>query len=297
MHRSTITAAAVAAFFAVGLGASGPDWQSAVDKAARSSLEARVVVLDIDSGRLLAAHRLDEAARTLSAPGSTLKPLVLYGLLAAGRWGPERRVTCNRRLVVAGRGLACAHPPSPPFDAREALAWSCNSYFAEVARSMRPGELGALLRPTGLLDTTGLARGEATAKFHEPRTMDAEQLAVLGVDGVLVTPLELATAYRWLARGMAAHPESIGAKTVRAGLEDSASFGMAGPASLGGVPVAGKTGTAANAVASQTHGWFVGLAPAEKPEVVVAVYLPAGRGVDAARVAGELLAASPLRKP
>lgn len=292
-----MTALAIAALFSVCLGASEPGWQSAVDKAARSAPAARVVVLDVVSGRLLAAHRLDEAARTLAAPGSTLKPLVLYGLLAAGRWSPERRVACDRQLAVAGHRLACAHPPAPPFDARQALTWSCNSYFAEVARSMHTGELGALLRPSGLLGATSLARGEATAEYHEPRTVDAEQLAVLGVDGVRVTPLELAAAYRWLAREMAAHPDSISAQTVRAGLEDSASFGMAGPASLGGVPVAGKTGTADNAAASQTHGWFVGLAPAESPRVVIAVYLPAGRGVDAAHFAGELLAASPLRKP
>jgi cell division protein FtsI/penicillin-binding protein 2 len=41
----------------------------------------------------------------------------------------------------------------------------------------------------------------------------------------------------------------------------------------------------------------VGLAPAESPRVVIAVYLPAGRGSDAALVAAKLLAHSPLRKP
>jgi cell division protein FtsI/penicillin-binding protein 2 len=78
---------------------------------------------------------------------------------------------------------------------------------------------------------------------------------------------------------------------------DSASFGMAGAASLGGVPVAGKTGTASAESGGATHGWFVGLAPAESPRVVIAVYLPAGRGSDAALVAAKLLAHSPLRKP
>ena len=78
-------------------------------------------------------------------------------------------------------------------------------------------------------------------------------------------------------------------------MQDSASFGMARQAGLGGVPVAGKTGTAEGAASSQTHGWFAGLAPAGKPQVVVVVYLPAGRGADAARVAAELLVAvSPL---
>ena len=284
---------AVSAFSQTG----APAWQSAVDRAAREAPEARIVVLDLASGRLLAAHRLDDAARTLAAPGSTLKPLVLYGLVSAGRWNPASRVACNRQLVVAGLRLACAHPLAPPFDAREALTWSCNTYFAAVARTLHPGALGQLLRPTGLLGSTGLAHDEAVAEFREPDSGDAEQLTLLGVKGVRVTPLELATAYRWLAMELAAHPNSDAAQVVREGLEDSASFGMAGQASLGGIVVMGKTGTAEGIQSSRTHGWFVGLAPAKKPKVAIAVYLPAGRGADAAHVAGEILANAPLERP
>jgi cell division protein FtsI/penicillin-binding protein 2 len=275
-----------------------PGWQAAVDQAARAAPDARILVLDLATGRLLASHRLSEAARTLAAPGSTLKPLVLYGLIAAGRWQPARRIACDRKLIVAGHSLACTHPAAPPFDAREALTWSCNSYFAQVARSLEPLELGRLLRPTGLLGATGLAENaastEAEAEFREPMNADAAQLALLGVEGIRVTPLELAAAYRWLALEISAHPRSLAAQVVRAGIEDSASFGMARSAGMGGVPVAGKTGTAEGAPSSQTHGWFAGLAPAGKPQVVVVVYLPAGRGADAASVAAQLLSQSPL---
>ena len=55
-----------------------PTWNSAVAHAARFAPQARIVVLDVATGHLLAASRLSEAARTLAAPGSTLKPLVLY---------------------------------------------------------------------------------------------------------------------------------------------------------------------------------------------------------------------------
>ncbi len=276
---------------------SGHSWQSAVDKAAPELPEARIVVLDLASGRLIASRQFTDATRTLAAPGSTLKPLVLYQLIAAGRWNPETRVACDRKLMVGGHRLACTHPSAPPYDARDALTWSCNSYFAAVARTLATGELGRLLRPTGLLSATGIAPAEAVAEFREPNSTDAEQLALLGVSGVRVTPLELAAAYRWLGHELAAHPDSEAAQVVRAGLADSASFGMAGAASLGGVAVLGKTGTAEGIASSQSHGWFVGLAPAQKPKVVVAVYLPAGRGTDAARVAGEILAHAPLERP
>lgn len=269
-----------------------------MDQATRLTPEARILVVDLATGRLLASHRISEAAHTLAAPGSTLKPLLLYNLIASGRWDPDRRIACERKLVVAGRGLACTHPAAPPFDARQALAWSCNSYFANVARSLEAGDLGPLLRPTGLLAVTGIAGTtaptEAAAEFREPANATELQLAVLGVAGIRITPLELATAYRWLALQMAAHPDTKAALVVRAGIEDSANFGMARQAAAAGVSVAGKTGTAEGAASSQTHGWFAGIAPADKPQVVVVVYLPAGRGTEAARVAAELLSHSPL---
>jgi len=295
LNRRIAIAASVAAFAAIAIAAPPPAWRIAVDHAAMTAPAARIVVVDIATGRLLATHHLDEARRTLAAPGSTLKPLILYSVLASNRWDSNRRIVCNRRLVLAGHRLACSHPTAPPFDAREALTWSCNTYFAEVARSFGPGELGAILRPSGLLGESGLARDEAIAEFSEPRSVETTQLTALGVAGIRVTPLELAAAYRWLARELAIHADSVAAQTVRAGLEDSASFGMAGPASLGGVPVAGKTGTAENVSSIQTHGWFVALAPSANPQVVIAIYLPAARGAGAARLAADLLAASPLR--
>jgi len=285
-------------------GKSGPEfvpasagWQPAVRSAARLSPEARIVVLDVATGRLLAANHLAEAARTLATPGSTLKPLVLYGLVSAGRWDPSRRIACTRNLTISGRSMNCSHPPADAMDARTALAWSCNTYFAAVAGTLAPDELRKVLTPTGLLTTTGLATNEAIAGFRDPRTQDETRLALLGVEGVRVTPLELAAAYRWLALQLAAQPGSQAAKVVEAGLADSASFGMAGAAGLGGVPVAGKTGTAGFEPGSQTHGWFAGFAPSIAPRVVIIVYLPAGHGSDAARVAAELLAHSLLRHP
>ncbi len=276
---------------------SGLNWDRAVADAAHRAPDARVVVLDIATGHLLAANHLAESARTLAAPGSTLKPLVLYGLVAARHWDASRRIACSRKLRIAGRALNCSHPPAGPMDAREALTWSCNTYFAGLAGTLAQGELRGLLAPTGLLTQTGLASNEAMAVFREPQSTDQNRLALLGVDGVLVTPLELATAYRWLARQFTANPDSVATKVVQEGLADSASFGMAGAASLGGVPVAGKTGTASTVEGGQTHGWFIGLAPSGSQRAVIAVYLPAGHGSDAARVAADVLAHSPLGRP
>jgi cell division protein FtsI/penicillin-binding protein 2 len=272
-------------------------WQRAVEQLAREAPEARVLVLEIGSGRLLASARLGEAIRMPATPGSTLKPLILYFALANGLWSPEQRVACTRQLQIGGHRLNCSHPIADPMNAQQALTWSCNSYFAELAGRLTPRQLRQALSERGLLAATGLTQPEDMADFREPRTREQVQLAALGVEGIRVTLPELAEAYRSLAAEMTAHPETAATKTVSAGVADSASFGMAGAASLGGVPVAGKTGTASAESGGATHGWFVGLAPAGSPQVVVAVYLPTGHGSDAALVAAKLLEHSPLRKP
>jgi cell division protein FtsI/penicillin-binding protein 2 len=271
-----------------------PEWSLAIAQA--SAPQARIVVVDIATGHLLASSPMPNVARTLVAPGSTLKPLVLYSLIADHRWDPSRRIACTRKLTVAGRSLNCSHPPSDPMDARQALAWSCNSYFANVTDAIPLGQLRSILAATGLLSQTGLAPSETTASFRDPRTADETRLTLLGVDGVRVTPLELASAYRWLALQMAAHPASPAAQTVQSGLADSASFGIAGAASLGGVPVLGKTGTANLGPGTPSHGWFAGLAPAGNPQAVIVVYLPQGHGANAAQVAADILAHSPLKR-
>jgi len=320
-------AAAQAPIHAAPPAAPADRWPATVAHAARLNPDARILVLDIASGRLLASAHLPESARTLAAPGSTLKPLLLYSLIASHRWDPDRRIACTRHLHIEGRSLDCSHPPLPtPPNATEALTWSCNTYFAALAATIPPAQLRSLLAPTGLLTQTGLVPQnltEATATFRDPTTTSATQLTALGVDTIRVTPLELAAAYRWLALQIIQNPDAQAAQpsaasVVLSGLADSASFGIAGPASLGGVPIAGKTGTANLGPGTPSHGWFVGFAPAArptessptpdtrdprpqtpdpKPTVVLCIYLPSGHGSDAARVAATVLAASPLAHP
>jgi stage II sporulation protein D len=284
----------------LGLSAAPASWSGAIASVTRANPQARIVILDIATDRL-ASSNLNQAARTLAAPGSTLKPIALYQLIAAGRWNPERRLACTRKLTVAGRSLSCSHPASDPMDARQALAWSCNTYFAAVAATLNPGELRSVLAPSGLLSQTGLSKpgpspSEATAVFRDPRTPDDNQLALLGVDDIRITPLELAAAYRWLALALAAHSDSIAAQVVQAGLADSAGFGIAAAASSSGIAVAGKTGTANLGAGTPSHGWFAGLVPAAHPTAVIVVYLPEGHGANAASIAASVLAGSPLAR-
>jgi cell division protein FtsI/penicillin-binding protein 2 len=65
---------------------------------------------------------------------------------------------------------------------------------------------------------------------------------------------------------------------------------MAHAANIEGMEIAGKTGTASSQKSARTHGFFVGYAPAEKPEIVVEVFLEQGNGEDAAAAARTIFA-------
>ncbi len=58
-----------------------------------------------------------------------------------------------------------------------------------------------------------------------------------------------------------------------------------------GITATGKTGTAPGLNTPYSHGFFVGYAPADKPEIVLVVYLEHSRGVDAAAIAGPIFTA------
>jgi penicillin-binding protein A len=73
------------------------------------------------------------------------------------------------------------------------------------------------------------------------------------------------------------------AAAVRDMMISSVASGAASNARIVGVQVAGKTGTAQNGVKDPYTLWFTGFAPADNPQVVVAVVVEngGGRGQDA----------------
>jgi cell division protein FtsI/penicillin-binding protein 2 len=260
--------------------------QRATDRAMETRIGA-MVVADVATGQILAAAALDLAAHRLARPGSTVKPFVLMALLESGKLDARQRLVCRRPLRIGGVRMDCAHPASVvDLDAEEAIAYSCNSYFAEAATRLSGAELVQSLRRAGLDSASGLAEEEATGRIETPRDREMLQLEALGDRGIEVTALELLGAYRKLAlqKRSGAGADEVDAP-VFAGLDQSVAYGMAHAANVEGMKIAGKTGTAASRESAKTHGFFVGYAPAEKPEIVVVVYLERGNGADAAGVA------------
>ena len=256
-----------------------------------------VVVINVVSGKILARSNLDVAAQRLAQPGSALKPFVLMELLASGRVKPEQRLMCRRPLYVAGRRMDCSHPEGiESLDAPDAIAYSCNSYFAAMANRLSNDELALVFRRAGFTSPTHLASIEATGTVLRARDEPELQLQVLGHWGIEVTPLELLAAYRNLALQKLRNPDLqnhdlptgslASAAPVFDGLERAVRYGVAHAAQPHTTTAAGKTGTASGANTRHTHGFFVGYSPADKPEIAIVVYLERGRGIDAAAIAG-----------
>jgi penicillin-binding protein A len=250
-----------------------------------------VVVMDVASGKILAQAHLEVAAQRVEPPGSTVKPFVLMELLQKGRIDPEQHMVCRRPLYIGGKRMDCSHPASiTSLDAPDAIAYSCNTYFSTVATRLSPGELADLYRRIGFTSPAGLAPDEASGRIRTANEPSQLQLQALGEWGIEITPLELLAAYQKLAR-QKLKGDLGAAAPVFDGLERAVKYGVAHGAQPVGITAAGKTGTAASARTPATHGFFVGYAPADKPEIVVMVYLERGRGMDAAAIAGPLITA------
>jgi cell division protein FtsI/penicillin-binding protein 2 len=136
----------------------------------------------------------------------------------------------------------------------------------------------------------------------------AKARATVGEGSILVTPAQLLLAYSaaatggpvyrlWerssepagaphLSRRVRLQPQTLG--TLRAGFKQCVESGTCQGVAVPSVEVAGKTGTAT--AIGGSHAWFVGYAPADKPEVAMVVFLERGTGAaDAAPLAGQIL--------
>jgi penicillin-binding protein 2 len=256
-----------------------------------TSRAGAAVVLDVASGKILAQWHLNVAAQRLEQPGSTVKPFVLMELLEKEKINPDQHVICHRPLYIGGMRMDCSHPASvTSLDARDAIAYSCNTYFATVATRLSPGELAEMYKHVGFTSPSGLTDNEAVGSISAPADQGQLQLQALGEWGIEVTPLELLAAYHSLAR-QKLKSEDLRTAPVFDGLERAVKYGVAHGAQPIGTTAAGKTGTAAGLKTPATHGFFVGYAPADKPEIVVLVYLEHGRGMDAAAIAGPVMTA------
>jgi peptidoglycan glycosyltransferase len=68
------------------------------------------------------------------------------------------------------------------------------------------------------------------------------------------------------------------------------SSGTGTAAQIPGIAVAGKTGTAQHATGAAPHAWFIGFAPAQDPQIAVAVLVEDGGSAGSEATGGRVAA-------
>jgi len=251
-------------------------------------------------------------AGDLDPPGSTFKLVVASAALESGNYTADSEFPNPSTLQLpqssnfinnASRG-PCG--PGENVTLANALRLSCNIPFAELGGELGYREILDQAMAFGFNESVSVPLRSTPSNY--PRVLDAPStlLSAFGQDEVRASPLQMAMVSMAIANGgtiMAPNlVESIvspdltpietftptvfnqaisqqTAATMTDLMVSAVSTGVASNARIDGVDVAGKTGTAQNAADDPYSLWFTGFAPAEDPQVVVAVVVQNGGGL------------------
>ena len=247
--------------------------------------QGAAVVLDVQTGQILASYRMDVAARREASPGSSIKPFTLMTLIEAGVVNEHTALICPRVVRIGKRTFDCSHEVlTGPLNAVAALAYSCNHFFTRLSESLPLDALARAFSRFGFNSLTGKWQTEVPGTVQLPASRQGMQLMSIGTEDIAVTPLAMAEAYRQLALRLRAQEKTTELRILSEGLRAVVTTGTGKLAASKRVAVSGKTGTASG------HGWFAGFVPSDRPEIVVVVFIERGTGpADAAPIAGRIL--------
>lgn len=144
-----------------------------------------------------AAPLLDRVCQGLYAPGSAFKPAVAAAALTAGI-DPAATVNCTGRYgFYSGYQPGCLqYGHGGPVDLRTALEYSCNIFFYDVGRRLGVDVFSTMARQLGLATPTGVeiteAQGRLTWSSDENYQAGLTLMAAIGQGNTAVTPLQLA---------------------------------------------------------------------------------------------------------
>src|SRR5215216_2327068 len=123
---------------------------AALQEAANSALANRngtIIIMDARTGRVRAIVNPELAYAQALMPGSAIKPFTALAALRAGLIDESSRTVCPGRFTGLNFSLSCVHKDHlPPFSASQAIAYSCNYYFATAGQRLGRDQLVATLR-------------------------------------------------------------------------------------------------------------------------------------------------------
>lgn len=270
---------------------------------------------------------INRVAQGLYPPGSTMKIITAAAALENGV-NPDQKIRVDDPYQADRswgdyfvRSSSGAHGD---FDMSLAFQRSENIYFAKLGLTIGGAKLAEYAKRFGIGRAPALDIPAAKGQLSNAASLDRPTLVAdtsYGQGELLTSPLQMCLVAATVANhGVQVQPhygtlirDSSGGvlRTIGGGAGDQviradtaakltgylvaaveAPGAFAFGAKIAGVHVAGKTGTAENP-SGTPHGWFVGFAPAEDPQVAVAVIIEnAGQGgVDAAPLGGAVMRA------
>ena len=145
---------------------------SVLQEAATAALgqrEGTIIVMDAQSGRIRALVNPKTAFAEAAMPGSTMKPFTALAALRAGLIDQDSRTVCPGRFTGLDFSLACVHADHlPPFTPSQAIAYSCNYYFATLGQRLGRDDLIQTLRSFGFGQLAAPRRsGRSTAAMRD----------------------------------------------------------------------------------------------------------------------------------
>ncbi len=256
----------------------------------------------------------NRAISSAYAPGSTFKLITSLAAQEAGKFDPNRTVYCPGFYQVGKRKSKClGHHGSIAY--HEALVKSCNTYFSALAVDIGENVIRNEALACGLNAQTGIDVGaeyrgliptdDWIAKHRKPAKWYMGDTVNLGIGQgeVATTPLQMANLAALVGmNGIQFKPHLV--KSIRqpngqteevkpvishqveapqnfwselkSAMVDVVDRGTATKAKVPGFSLAGKTGSAEHGHGKETHGWFVGFAPAENPTIALCVFVEQG---------------------
>lgn len=286
----------------------------------------------------------NRALQVAHAPGSIFKIVMATAGLEEGVIDRNTTYFCPGGRTFYGRFFGCLGEHGN-VSVVQAIAYSCNSFFYELGVKLGrerivkwaerfglgaetgvdlPNEQGGIVPSDAWLatrrdpyypgETVSLAIGQGPLAVSP---LQQAHLAATAATGFVHQPHLLlqveASAAGQSQRGFDFEPQTRPAtfsdstrQLILRGMAGSVAYGTSRRASIEGVQVGGKTGTAQVASADRVaeedadrpehlrnHAWFVAVAPIDDPEIAIAVFMEHGGsgGAVASPIGGQLLAA------
>ena len=271
---------------------------------------------------------VNRAIQQTYPPGSTFKLVTAAAALSSGQYTPQSLVPGGTHLdlpetttdLVNENGMSCG---GNRITLTQALVVSCNVSFGYVGLDLGDDVIRQQAQKFGFgqhyLDDLN---GQVASQFPQNPDKPQTALSAIGQFDVAATPLQMAMVTAGIADGgtvmrpylvdeVRAPDLSVLDKTnpqpfrsnvtspsvardLTKMMEAVVQYGTGTTAQIPGIKVAGKTGTAQTTPSRPPYAWFVCFAPADNPQVAVAVLIQNAH-ITRSEISGSQLAA-PIAK-